>query len=109
MRATSEKTTEKRALSAHLDHSNSLEAPAQRFLDTRQAAALLGVSMPFLEGARYRGQGPPYLKLSDGRSGRGGVRYDLVDLLEWADGRKVRSTSEHSARLAKAPKGGRKP
>lgn len=57
-------------------------APAPpEYLDTRAAAALLGVSVKTLEALRSRGTGPPFVRV--GRS----VRYRLEDLRPAADGR----------------------
>lgn len=47
------------------------------FLDPKDAAALLKISVSWLAKARKRREGPPYLKL--GRA----VRYDKNALLEW--------------------------
>ena len=52
-----------------------------RYLNTREAAAILGISERTLERCRGRGEGPPFRKL--GRS----VRYAQSDLDGWADGR----------------------
>lgn len=38
-------------------------APAAEYLDTREAAALLGVSVKTLEGLRRRGGGPPFVRV----------------------------------------------
>lgn len=65
-------------------------APA--YLDTKQAAAYLGLSAPMLRVWRKRGGGPRYLKTSPGRSGA--VRYHRPDLDAWAEARKVASTAE---------------
>ena len=47
------------------------------YLDTREAAEFLGVSVNFLEGARCSRSGPPYYKLSRR------VRYLREDLHRW--------------------------
>jgi hypothetical protein len=67
-------------------------APQPEVLDTLDAAALLRCSRQFLEGARVRGDGPPFSRM--GRL----VRYRRSALLEWLAKREVSSTS------AKAPK-----
>lgn len=55
---------------------NDTPAPAEpEYLDTKQAAALLGVSVKGLEGLRARGTGPPFLRV--GRH----IRYRRADLL----------------------------
>lgn len=55
------------------------------YLDTREAAAFLGVSVPFLTKRRRRGDGPRYSKLAAGRSGS--VRYLVDDLKRWMEER----------------------
>lgn len=59
-------------------------ATAQRheYMDTRQAAAYLGISINTLNCWRSRREGPPFVKIG------GNVRYRLVDLDGWADGRR---------------------
>ncbi|RIL06414.1 MAG: DNA-binding protein [Proteobacteria bacterium] len=47
------------------------------FLNTRQAAAYLSLSVPRLEIWRSRGQGPPYTRV--GRI----IRYSRTDLNQW--------------------------
>ena len=60
------------------------------YLNTRQAAALLGLSPRTLERYRVTGEGPMFAKL--GRR----VCYARTDLDDWADGRRRRSTSDNS-------------
>lgn len=48
-----------------------------RLLNQQQLAEYLGKSTAWCEGARHKGEGPPYLKL--GRH----VRYKAEDVLEW--------------------------
>jgi predicted DNA-binding transcriptional regulator AlpA len=69
------------ALSEHLD-------PSQEYLKTKQAARYLGLSTQFLEIARHKGDGPPYLKMSKA------VRYKRSDLDAWMEGFRQRHTSE---------------
>lgn len=52
--------------------------PLPAFLDTREAAALLGVSVKTLEALRARDAGPPFKRV--GRR----VRYEHALLIEWA-------------------------
>ncbi len=70
-----------RALSEYLD-------PAQKYLNTKQAARYLGLSTQYLEIARHKGDGPPYLKMSKA------VRYKRSDLDAWMEGFRRRHTSE---------------
>ena len=58
-------------------------------LNQAQAAALIGVSERTLECWRWRGDGPPYVKIS-----RRAVRYRRRDIREWAESRLQRSTSD---------------
>jgi predicted DNA-binding transcriptional regulator AlpA len=62
-----------------------------RFLDTGATARMLQLSQRALEERRRRGDGPPYVRLSQTC-----VRYRLADIIEWADERTFRSTSEES-------------
>ena len=54
------------------------KAPAEQgeYLDTRAAAALLGVSVKGLEAMRARGNGPPFIRVGNR------VRYRRSDLLK---------------------------
>jgi hypothetical protein len=58
-------------------------------LNSKRAAALLGVSERTLERLRMDGEGPVYLKF--GLT----VRYDPVDLRDWIERRKRTSTSDN--------------
>ena len=58
------------------------------YLDTRQAAAYLGLSPSTLNRMRVSGDGPRYSKV--GRR----VIYDVADLDHWMDERKRRFTGE---------------
>lgn len=58
-------------------------------LNQGQAASLIGVSERTLECWRWRGDGPPYVKIS-----RRAVRYRRKDIQEWAESRLQRSTSD---------------
>lgn len=64
-----------------------------RLLNTDETAALLGISPQTLTDKRWRGGGPPYVKLS-----RNCVRYFRSAVLEWAAARVVRSTVEANLR-----------
>ena len=59
-----------------------------RYLDTRRAAAYLGISPSTLNRMRVSGDGPRYSKL--GRR----VVYDIADLDAWVEERKRRFTAE---------------
>ena len=59
-----------------------------QFLNTREAAAYLGVSTSLLEKMRVRGDGPQYAKLG------ARVIYTREDLDALVRQRRVRSTSE---------------
>ena len=59
-------------------------------LNSKKAAAFLGVSERTLERLRTAGQGPKYIKFGMV------VRYDPADILAWIKGRKRASTSEGS-------------
>jgi hypothetical protein len=50
--------------------------------DTAGTATYLGKPPRTLEQWRYRGEGPPYVKLSAGRGG-GSVRYRKLDVDTW--------------------------
>ena len=58
-------------------------------IDTKEAAAFLGLSPRRLEGLRYLGDSPKFLSLSPRC-----LRYRRIDLREWAEARSHRSTSE---------------
>lgn len=60
-------------------------------LNTREAAALLGVSKAFLERDRWAGARIPFVRI-----GTRAVRYRREDLERYLDSRLRRSTSEHS-------------
>ena len=55
-------------------HSGKLASPEIRHLNQRQLAQRLGVSQRTLEGWRYRGKGPAYLRLG------GRIAYRLTDV-----------------------------
>jgi len=63
-----------------------------RTTDTDGAAARVGVTPETLRNWRWRGDGPPYLKI--GRR----VRYRLVDLADYLDGCTRSSTSDDGSR-----------
>ena len=53
-----------------------------RFLDERQVADLLNLSVRTIQNWRVRGGGPQYVRIS-----RRCIRYRLADVLAWAEGR----------------------
>lgn len=57
------------------------------YLNTNQSAVYLGVSRQWLEIARCKGGGPPYIKLSDAPGGA--VRYRRADLDSFMAERRV--------------------
>jgi hypothetical protein len=63
-------------------------APQKPFLNTKEAAAWLGLTPNTLEKWRVQGGGPPYRK--HGRY----VRYHLDDLIAWSEASRRRSTSD---------------
>lgn len=65
-----------------------MSVDTDRLLDTRQAAARLGLAPNTLEIKRVTGGGPSFVKL--GRS----VRYRIADLDNWVAERVVNSTSQ---------------
>lgn len=60
-----------------------------RMINEEEAAAFLGYTIRALQNWRVRGGGPKFIKVS-GRS----IRYRRRDLIEWAEGLLVASTSE---------------
>lgn len=58
------------------------------YLKTAEAAAYLGLSRQFLEIARHRGDGPPYIKVSRA------VRYYRPTLDQWMHERERNHTAE---------------
>ena len=56
-----------------------------RLITEKEAAHVLRVSRRWLQEKRYRGEGPPYLRLSPKRL----IRYQVDDLLHWAEARVV--------------------
>lgn len=60
-----------------------------RMIDEHKAADFLGYTIRALQNWRVRGGGPKFVKVS-GRS----IRYRRRDLIQWAEGLLVSSTSE---------------
>ena len=63
------------------------------YLDTRQAAAYLGLSTRTLDRYRVSGDGPVFLKFG------GRVRYLCEDLDAWVRTRRRKSTSDNGTAL----------
>lgn len=53
------------------------------FLDTKQLAEFLGISTSTAEAWRYRGGGPPYIKLAVGGRRGGLIRYARAAVEAW--------------------------
>ena len=70
-----------------------------KYLNTREAAAHLGLSSRTLDRYRVSGDGPVFLKFG------GRVRYLREDLDEWARCRRRRSTSDDGTGLQPGPAG----
>ena len=66
-----------------------------RYMKTREAAALLGLSPRTLETYRWRGGGPAFSRFGTS------VRYLRSHVLAWAAARRVRSTSDVGPRREK--------
>jgi len=66
-----------------------------RLLDTRQTAALLGITASTLKFWRHKSRGPKFVKLGDAK--QAGVAYDEADVLAWREARKFDGTSAYSA------------
>lgn len=60
-----------------------------------EAARILNLARRTLQGMRLRGDGPPFVQITERRIG-----YAISDLKDWALARASRSTSESTARAA---------
>ena len=65
------------------------------FLNTREAAALLGLQPGTLRKMRWQGGGPRYIRL--GQSRRARVLYRSSDIDEWLKAREFTSTAAEAA------------
>lgn len=54
-------------------------------LTVKQAAAMTGMSVAWFDDGRWRGSGPPYLRIA-----RRAIRYDREALLSWFRAKEVR-------------------
>jgi predicted DNA-binding transcriptional regulator AlpA len=70
-------------------------ATAERFLSTKELAALLGLKPQSLRAWRLRGDGPRYIRLGQGT--RAPVTYRWSDVEEWLDARTFNHTAEELA------------
>ena len=61
----------------------------QALINEGEAAEFINQSKRTIQGYRYRGGGPPYIRLS-----RRCVKYRRIDLRRWAEARLRSSTSE---------------
>jgi predicted DNA-binding transcriptional regulator AlpA len=79
--------TEKEAYKPMSFEETDIQHDPAYLLKQDEAAELLGLTPRGLAAWRYRGGGPPYVKLS-----RRVVRYRRIDLMEWAEQRLRSST-----------------
>ncbi len=63
-----------------------------RVLSVPETASFLSSTKSWLDQARLRGDGPPFVRIGTGRGAR--VGYRMIDLQRWLDTRVRRSTSE---------------
>lgn len=63
-------------------------SPTDLYLTAAETAQRLGISRSYLDHARCRGDGPPFVRI--GRA----VRYRWGAVVEWAEAHAKRSTSE---------------
>jgi hypothetical protein len=66
-------------------------APSPIAVDIAAAAALLGVSERYLSTLRYRGGGPPFIRVGGPRRGR--ILYRVETLKAWTAAREQTSTA----------------
>lgn len=59
-------------------------------IDEKHAAEYLGISFRTLQGYRTKGGGPEFIKI-----GKKAVRYKIQDLIDWANDRKKKNTSQY--------------
>ena len=62
-----------------------------RYLNVREAARFLGVSVPYMHQLRTIGGGPSFKKVSAKI-----VRYSRADLIAWMEAKTCRSTAEYA-------------
>jgi len=78
-----------------------MQTDPDQFLTTELAASLLGLSASYLRKLRLVGGGPVFVTLGSGTRADG-VRYRRGTLLDWADSRSARSTSERDTQQVPA-------
>jgi excisionase family DNA binding protein len=61
---------------------------AERMMREAEVAALLGVSRRTMQGWRWRGGGPPYVRVGSA------VRYEPAEVQAWLDAQRRTSTSD---------------
>jgi predicted DNA-binding transcriptional regulator AlpA len=61
-------------------------------MNTERLSIYLGLSVPTLERLRGTGEGPPFLKLGNGRTSR--VMYDRRDVDVWLASKRRNSTAD---------------
>ncbi|MGA7992997.1 MAG: hypothetical protein WCC53_16330 [Thermoanaerobaculia bacterium] len=72
-----------------------------KLLTSEQVAGILGIRVQSLRVRRMRGQGPPFVRLSDSPTAR--VYYPEAELLVWLDARpRYTGTGEEKAALKAA-------
>lgn len=54
---------------------------APQFINTKQLAELIGFDPDSIEAMRRRGEGPPYVRIGDGK--RPAIRYNVDDVNAW--------------------------
>lgn len=67
--------------------------PAPEYVDEVYIAAAIGLSRKTLQDWRYRGGGPPFIKLSAKKRGR--VRYHLPTVMTWLNSQQHFNTSTY--------------
>lgn len=60
---------------------------APQFINTKQLAELIGFDPDSIEAMRRRGEGPPYVRIGDGK--RPAIRYNVADVNAWLAARTV--------------------
>lgn len=71
------------SLNKRKERTSAPEREPPRYLTEKEVAAMTGLSLSNLRNSRFLGRGLPYVKI--GRS----VRYNLDDVIEYMESRKV--------------------
>ncbi len=61
-----------------------MDIETKRFLNRKEAAEFLGLSPQTLANYSWRGEGPPFIRISDRC-----IRYDWAELAAWMKAREV--------------------